>query len=74
MIRYVEGWQLHSYVEHGVDGPEGLAISARHLARDIFRVNRFDLTDLPSGREATEFIDSKLFAVIGVTDDGRIFF
>ena len=74
MIRYVEGWQLHSYVEHGLNGPKWLAISARHLARDIFYVNRFDLSELHSTREATDFIDGRLFAVIRVEDDGRVLF
>ncbi len=74
MIRYVDGWQLHAYVERGVEGPGEAAISARHLALDVFVVHRFDSTHFSSSLEATSYIEDQLFAVTGVHADGTLRF
>lgn len=74
MIRYVDGWQLHAYVDYGVDGPGEAAISARHLAQDVFVVHRYDSIHFSSSLEATSYIEDQLFAVTGVSSDGTLRF
>jgi len=74
MIRYLDGWQLHAYVEHTVDGPGEACISSRHLARDILHITRFSAMRFRSSREATDYIDAQLFSVKSVADDGTLRF
>lgn len=74
MIRYVDGWQLHAYVEHGIEGPGDPAISARHLAQDFFVVHRFDSVHFSCSQKATSYIEDRLFSVSGVNPDGTLRF
>ena len=74
MIRYVDGWQLHAYVVGGFDGPDEVVISARHLGRDVFRLNRFSVDPNCSVVEATNLIEDRLYQVVGVEADGLLVF
>lgn len=74
MIRYVDGWQLHAYVDRAADGPEEMIISARHLAQDAVRVHTFGPAEFPTMTEATNFIEGQLAAVTGVGCDGSLRF